>query len=117
MSTIVRDVILKYAKAMHELLTNVARRIGEGLGVNGVSFEDWVCQFRINKYSFNPQTVGTSGVQLHTDSSFVTILQDDENMGGLEVMTRTGQFEAVHPCPGTLVVNLGDIAPVSIMFD
>ncbi|KAL8528549.1 hypothetical protein ACS0TY_006101 [Phlomoides rotata] len=107
-----RDVILKYAKAMHELLMDVARKIGEGLGVDGVSFEDWVCQFRINKYSFTPQTVGSSGVQLHTDSSFLTILQDDENVGGLEVMARTGQFQAVDPCPGTLVVNLGDMAPV-----
>ncbi|KAL7135602.1 hypothetical protein ABFS83_11G109100 [Erythranthe nasuta] len=108
-----REVILKYAKAVNELMMDIGRKIGQGLGINGpISFEDWACQFRINKYSFTTETVGTAGVQLHTDSSFLTILQDDEIVGGLEVMKRSGEFQAVDPCPGTLVVNLGDIAPV-----
>lgn len=110
---ITRAVTLKYAKAVNELMVDIAHKIGEGLGVNGLSFEEWLCQFRINKYSFTPETVSSRGVQLHTDSSFLTLLQDDENIGGLEVMKRSGQFEAVDPCPGTLVVNLGDIATVS----
>ncbi|KAG8367003.1 hypothetical protein BUALT_Bualt16G0027200 [Buddleja alternifolia] len=62
--------------------------------------------------SFTPETVGLPGVQLHTDSSFLTVLQDDEVIGGLEVMKRCGKFEAVDPCPGSLLVNLGDIATV-----
>ncbi|KAE8008958.1 hypothetical protein FH972_005416 [Carpinus fangiana] len=49
-------------------------------------------------------------VQIHTDSGFLTILQDDENVGGLEVMDKSGAFVAVHPCAGTLLVNLGDVA-------
>lgn len=107
-----RGVILKYAKAVNEVMMDIARKIGQGLGVKGFSFEDWCCQFRINKYSFSPQTVSSPGVQLHTDSSFLTLLHDDKDIGGLEVMTRSGEFQSVDPCPGTLVVNLGDIAPV-----
>ncbi|KAE8038123.1 hypothetical protein FH972_010665 [Carpinus fangiana] len=64
----------------------------------------------INKYNFSPETVGSSGVQIHSDSVFLTILQDDENVGGLEVMVKSGAFVAVHPCAGTLLVNLGDVA-------
>lgn len=95
-------------------MMDIAHKMIQGLGlVNGlISFDDWACQFRINKYSFTPETVGSPGVQLHTDSSFLTVLQDDETVGGLEVMKRSGEFEAVDPCPGTLAVNLGDIGTV-----
>ncbi|XP_073296186.1 2-oxoglutarate-dependent dioxygenase DAO-like [Primulina huaijiensis] len=107
-----RTVVLKYAKAVSELMMYIGKRMGEGLGLSSVSFEKWIRQFRINKYTFTPETVGSPGVQIHTDSSFLTILQDDEIIGGLEVKKRSGTFVAVDPCPGTLLVNLGDIAAV-----
>ncbi|KAL0424549.1 UNVERIFIED_CONTAM: 2-oxoglutarate-dependent dioxygenase DAO [Sesamum radiatum] len=90
-------------------MMEIGHKIVEGVGVHDVSLEDWVCQFRINKYKFSPETVSSSGLQLHTDASFLTVLQDDE-IGGLEVMKTSGEFVELHPCPGTLVVNLGDIA-------
>ncbi|EPS67153.1 hypothetical protein M569_07624, partial [Genlisea aurea] len=107
-----RTTIVNYAEAVNGLTMEIANRILQGLGIGHFSFKDWVSQFRINKYSFTPESVGSLGVQLHTDSSFLTILQDDENIGGLEVMRRSGEFQAVDPCPGTLIVNLGDIAAV-----
>lgn len=113
----IRAVISKYAKAVNELMMDIGGKIVKGVGVEGFSFEDWCCQFRINKYKFAPKTVNSPGVQLHTDSSFLTLLQDDKDIGGLEVMKRSGEFEAVGPCRGTLVVNLGDIAAVSQMLD
>lgn len=94
---------------------DIMRKMGEGLGLENVSFEDWPCQFRINKYHFTPEAVGSSGVQIHTDSGFLTILQDDENVGGLEVMKKSGEFVAVDPWPNTLLVNLGDIGTVSML--
>ncbi|KAI3747667.1 hypothetical protein L6452_10240 [Arctium lappa] len=66
----------------------------------------------INKYLFTPESVGSSGIQIHTDSGFLTILQDDEDVGGLEVMDKSGHFIPVDPWPGTLVVNIGDMAKV-----
>ncbi|KAK2967151.1 hypothetical protein RJ640_026542 [Escallonia rubra] len=102
--------IVRYAQAVHELIMDIGRKLAEGLGLAGVSFEGWPCQFRINKYNFTPETVGSSGVQIHTDSGFLTILQDDEGVGGLEVMDKSGTFVAVDPWPGTLLLNLGDMA-------
>ncbi|RXH74869.1 hypothetical protein DVH24_029590 [Malus domestica] len=64
----------------------------------------------INKYNLTPESVGSSGVQLHTDSGFLTILQDDENVGGLEEMDKSGAFVDIDPCLGTLLVNLRDVA-------
>ncbi|KAG5235770.1 adventitious rooting related oxygenase family protein [Salix suchowensis] len=105
-----REVIEMYAKAIHGAAMDIARKLAESMGLNGNLFESWISQFRINKYSFTPETIGSSGVQIHTDSGFLTILQDDENVGGLEVMDPSGVYIAVDPSPGTLLVNLGDIA-------
>ncbi|KDP24906.1 hypothetical protein JCGZ_24284 [Jatropha curcas] len=107
-----REVIEMYAKSIYELAINLARILAESMGSRSSNnlFEGWACQFRINKYNFAPETVGSPGVQIHTDSGFLTILQDDENVGGLEVMDKSGAFVAVDPEPGTLVVNLGDVA-------
>lgn len=109
---------MRYAEAVHELFVEILRKLVEGLGVKSEStgFENWPCQFRINKYNFTPQSVGSPGVQIHTDSGFLTILQDDEGVGGLEVMDKSGNFIAVDPWPGTLLVNLGDMATVGFHF-
>ncbi|KAE9450538.1 hypothetical protein C3L33_17571, partial [Rhododendron williamsianum] len=54
---------------------------------------------------------GATGVPIHTDSGFLTIVQDDGGVGGLEVVDKiTGNLVPIEPMPGTLLVNLGDIA-------
>ncbi|KAB2634246.1 2-oxoglutarate-dependent dioxygenase DAO-like [Pyrus ussuriensis x Pyrus communis] len=106
-----REVIEKYAQAVYEQIVDIGQRLAKSLGLADSDYlKGWPCQFRINKYNFTPESVGSSGVQLHTDSGFLTILQDDEGVGGLEVMDKSGAFVAVDPCPGTLLVNLGDVA-------
>jgi isopenicillin N synthase-like dioxygenase len=110
-----REIIETYAQAIHELAIDLGRKLAKSVGLVSDLFKGWPCQFRINKYNFTPETVGSSGVQIHTDSGFLTILQDDENVGGLEVMDKSGAFVSVDPCPGTLLVNLGDVAKVRIL--
>ncbi|KAJ8422093.1 hypothetical protein Cgig2_000595 [Carnegiea gigantea] len=106
-----RKIIEEYAEAIQKLAVNIATKLAKSMGASDYCFEGWPCQFRINKYTFTPETVGSPGVQIHTDSGFLTILQDDENLGGLEVMDPLStSFVPVDPWPGTLVVNLGDIA-------
>nr|XP_043632186.1 2-oxoglutarate-dependent dioxygenase DAO-like isoform X2 [Erigeron canadensis] len=113
-STHQREIIVRYAEAVHELLVVVVEKLAQGLAVKSENFgfEEWPCQFKINKYHFSPESVGSPGVQVHTDTGFLTILQDDESVGGLEVMDKSGDFIAVDPWPGTLFVNLGDMATV-----
>ncbi|GAV74328.1 2OG-FeII_Oxy domain-containing protein/DIOX_N domain-containing protein [Cephalotus follicularis] len=106
-----REVIGRYAQATYDLAMDIGRKLAKCLGlISSDAFEGWACQFRINKYNFTPETVGSLGVQIHTDSGFITVLQEDENVGGLEVMDKSGTYVAVHPSPGTLLVNLGDMA-------
>lgn len=112
-SALQRETIVRYSKAVHDLALDIGRKLAKSLGLVEDLFAGWPCQFRINKYSFTPETVGSSGVQIHTDSGFLTILQDDESVGGLEVMEKkSGEFIAADPMPSTLLVNLGDIATV-----
>ncbi|KAL8125331.1 2-oxoglutarate-dependent dioxygenase DAO-like [Apium graveolens] len=105
-----RETLIKYAKAIHELFVEISGILADGLGLSNFTIEGWPFQFRINKYNFAEETVGSSGVQIHTDSGFLTILQDDEGVGGLEVMDKSGAFVPVDPWPNSLVVNLGDVA-------
>ncbi|MFS8007626.1 putative gibberellin 3-beta-dioxygenase [Helianthus anomalus] len=109
-----RDTIMRYAEAVHGLIVDIGKKLAESLGVKSgnIGFENWTCRARLNKYHFTPQSVGTTGGPMHTDSGFLTILQDDEGVGGLEVMNKSGVFVPVDPWPGTLLVNLGDMATV-----
>ncbi|KAJ9540962.1 hypothetical protein OSB04_027468 [Centaurea solstitialis] len=66
--------------------------------------------FRINKYHFTPGSVCLGGAQLYIDTRFLTVLQDDESVGGLQVIDKSDDTIPVDPWPGTLVVNLGDMA-------
>ncbi|CAL5031479.1 unnamed protein product [Urochloa decumbens] len=81
----VRETVKAYAERMHDVIVDVAGKLASSLGLQEHSFKDWPCQFRINRYNYTEDTVGSSGVQIHTDSSFLTVLQEDECVGGLEV--------------------------------
>ncbi|PIA28359.1 hypothetical protein AQUCO_07100025v1 [Aquilegia coerulea] len=113
-----RETIMQYSGAVHKLVIDLWNKLAESLGVSVEcdNLEEWKCQFRINKYHFRQETVGTAGVQIHTDSGFLTILQEDDSVGGLEVLPKpslaSGSYVPVHPVPGTLLVNLGDMATI-----
>lgn len=48
------------------------------------------------------------GVAPHTDFGCLTLLEQDD-VGGLEVLARTGDWVTAYPVQGTLVVNVGDL--------
>ncbi|XP_047161179.1 2-oxoglutarate-dependent dioxygenase DAO-like [Vigna umbellata] len=108
-----RKIMERYGEAIHGLAVKIGEKMAESLGIVVDDFKDWSCEFRINKYNFTPEAVGSTGVETHIDSGFLTILQDDEKVGGLEVLDPSASlFVPVPPFPGTLLVNLGDIARV-----
>lgn len=107
---------MKYSQALYDLAKKLGHKIMEELSMAGLEiFKDWPCQLQMNKYNYSPETVGSTGAVLHSDPGFLTILQDDELVNGLEVVNKfTGELVPVDPVPGTLVVNIGDIAMVSM---
>ncbi|KFK22847.1 hypothetical protein AALP_AAs39064U000100, partial [Arabis alpina] len=108
------DIILKYAKAIDGLARDLARRLGESYELADIDFfKRWPSQFRMNKYHFEAEAIGKHGVIIHTDPGFLTILQGDEDVSGLEAMdTSSGTFFPIDTLPNTLTVNLGDMARI-----
>ncbi|GLT82483.1 hypothetical protein SLE2022_008490 [Rubroshorea leprosula] len=105
------EIMEKYTQAIYALTMEIGGKLAESLGLNSDFCKEWPCLFRINKYNFTPEVVGSTGAQIHTDSSFLTILQLDENVGGLEVMEKnSGAIIPVDHLPGALLINLGDVA-------
>ncbi|CAI9757158.1 unnamed protein product [Fraxinus pennsylvanica] len=109
-----REIIEKYAFAVYDLAHNLGSKLMEGLGLGSHDlFKHWPCQLKMNKYNYSHETVGLTGAVMHTDPGFLTILQDDETVNGLEAVDKyTGELVSVDPIPGTLVVNVGDVAKV-----
>ncbi|KAK3027292.1 hypothetical protein RJ639_041114 [Escallonia herrerae] len=108
-----REILFKYSQALYDLAQDLGAKLLQGLGLHGDLFNGWPCQMKLNKYNYSPQSVGQTGAVMHSDPGFLTILQDDEIIGGLEAVSRnTGELVPVDPMPGTLVINVGDIAKV-----
>lgn len=61
-------------------------------------------------YPPQPRDAGEDqfGVAPHTDYGVITLLHQDE-VGGLQVATRKGEWVTAHPVEGTLVINSGDL--------
>ncbi|XP_047320785.1 2-oxoglutarate-dependent dioxygenase DAO-like [Impatiens glandulifera] len=109
-----REVMSEYSEAIHDVSNMVARKLAQGLGLkeNDI-FSEWPCLLKMNKYNYTREYIGSTGVYLHTDPGFITVLQDDELVGGLEVVHReTGQYVYVDPLPDSLIINLGDLAAI-----
>jgi isopenicillin N synthase-like dioxygenase len=73
--------------------------------------DETTCFLRLNRYPACPISPGALGLVPHTDSDFLTVLCQDQQVGGLQLM-KGGRWVAVKPIPGTLVVNIGDLFQV-----
>lgn len=70
---------------------------------------------RVMKYE-GPQSHETKlGLTSHTDKNIVTILYQNE-INGLEVLTKDGHWFTAQPSPNSFVVMIGDAFYVSFNF-
>jgi isopenicillin N synthase-like dioxygenase len=67
----------------------------------------------LNTYHYPPQTEAPLEGQLragaHSDFGSLSILLQQPNAGGLEVMGTDGEWHYLPPQPGRLVINIGDL--------
>ncbi|KAK9713370.1 hypothetical protein RND81_06G023300 [Saponaria officinalis] len=100
-----REVIEEYIQAIQKLgIDIVSKMFGD------YSSQVCVTHFRMNKYNITQDSLSSDGIAFHTDASLITILQDDDHLGGLEVVNPSGKLVPVDRLPGSLFVILGDIA-------
>lgn len=68
---------------------------------------------RLNRYPQCPISSKVYGLLPHTDTSFLTIVYQDQ-VGGLQLM-KDGKWVDVKPNPRALVVNIGDLFQVKLL--
>ena len=109
-----RPQLNAYFDAAHHCARMLLRALAVSLG----AAEDYFIR-HMNKpisrgtlvwYPPQPKDAGKDqfGVAPHTDYGVITLLHQD-NVGGLQVATRQGEWVTAHPIEGTLVINSGDL--------
>ncbi|KAM3308112.1 hypothetical protein P3S67_009856 [Capsicum chacoense] len=102
---------LSYSEQLVELDQIVRRMILESLGglekymnehMNSINYI-----LRLMKYKAPQSTETKLGLSAHTDKSIVTILCQNQ-VKGLQVLTKDGQWINVDPTPNTFTVIIGD---------
>jgi len=110
-----REAAGRYYAEMERIVRVLMRLAALGLGVDEHFFDDkidrHITAMRLNFYP--AQTDAPLPGQLragqHTDYGTFTILNGESTPGGLEVLTRGGEWVGVETEPSSFVVNIGDL--------
>lgn len=102
----------EYMAEMSKLGERIAGALADALGLPRdwfkQHFEDPTLFLRLLHYPEQPDEDELFGSAPHTDYGFVTLLKQDD-VGGLEVRNRHGEWIAAPPIENTFVMNVGDI--------
>jgi hypothetical protein len=104
-------VYQEYCEAMEEVTKAIMAVLGESLGVGGGYYREFFADsssiMRCNYYPPCPEPERTLGTGPHCDPSALTVLLQDGDVDGLQVLV-AGAWRPVRPLPGAFVVNIGD---------
>ncbi|MCE0481656.1 hypothetical protein HAX54_039547 [Datura stramonium] len=102
--------IQSYSKQLLELDQTVRRMIVESLGVQKYMDEHMNSTnylLRVMKYEAPQSNETEIGLSAHTDKCIITILYQNQ-VNGLEIQAKNGQWINVEPTPDTFTVMIGD---------
>jgi len=107
-----RTVVETYIRQMTDLGKRLLEVITCALDMEQGSlaphFEKPTTFLRLLHYPTQREEDGLFGSAPHTDYGFITLLAQDD-VGGLEVKNKAGEWIAAPPIPDTFVMNVGDI--------
>lgn len=107
----------QFAEKVSSLAHKLAGILAEKMGHESTFFQEnclpSTCYLRMNHYPPCPIAPDqVFGLTPHTDSDFLTILQQDE-VGGLQLV-KDGKWIAVKPNSEALIINIGDLFQVDL---
>lgn len=107
-----------YIEHVMKLGDTVIELLSEALGLKADHLKAMECTKGHNTvcghyYPACPQPELTTGTSKHSDSTFITILLQDQ-IGGLQIL-HGGEWVDVEPIAGGLVVNIGDLLQVLVV--
>lgn len=104
----VEDYVARMEALGRRLVSTISLALGMGETDLDPFFDKPTTFLRLLHYPTQPQEDGLFGSAPHTDYGFITLLAQDD-VGGLEVRNKAGDWVAAPPVPGTFVMNVGDI--------
>lgn len=112
------DTVLQYDEAMKKLAGKLMWLMLDSLGItmediewagSKAQFDEKACAaMQLNSYPSCPDPDHAMGLAPHTDSTFLTILSQND-ISGLQVQREGSGWVTVPPLHGGLVVNVGDL--------
>ncbi|XP_042513955.1 protein DOWNY MILDEW RESISTANCE 6-like [Macadamia integrifolia] len=106
-----KEVVSTYCGEVRRLGFRLLQEISESLGLEREYMEKMLGEqgqhMAINYYPPCPEPELTYGLPSHTDPNTITILLQDPNVAGLQVL-KDGNWLAVNPHPNAFVINIGD---------
>jgi isopenicillin N synthase-like dioxygenase len=106
--------LMEYSAAVMDCGRSLLRGFAASLGLDPDFFRERfakpLARCSLIYYPPQPPESGSDqfGVAPHTDYGGLTLLNQDDT-GGLQVRTRSGEWVTATPIPGTFVVNIGDL--------
>ncbi|XP_050216352.1 1-aminocyclopropane-1-carboxylate oxidase homolog 11-like [Mercurialis annua] len=111
---ICRDETVEFIDEIRKIGDTLLELLSEALGLKPDHLKSIECNkgrtLVCHYYPVCPEPELAMGVTQHTDNTFLTVLVEDET-GGLQVL-HDNQWVHVHPIPGSLVVNIGDLLQI-----
>jgi len=112
-----KPAMLAYFAAVERLSHVLMRGFALALGLRPDFFEpifhEPMSRLKLNHYppQLSPESDNDIGVVPHSDSGGFTILWQDD-LGGLEIQGKSGEWVGAPPIPDTFVINLGNIMQI-----
>ncbi|KAL9163010.1 hypothetical protein ABFS82_06G014600 [Erythranthe guttata] len=106
-----KEIVSNYCMEIRELGLKLEEAISESLGLEKEYINKTLGEqgqhMAINYYPQCPEPELTYGLPAHTDPNTLTILLQDTQVTGLQLL-KDGKWLSVKPFPNALVVNVGD---------